>query len=454
MVSVETSLDAIGEEKKLSYFRRRIRDFNEDSSARAETLEQFRLWLEGLDLQTICTSYQRLYYPTYLNLFSAVGRRWKTDELQRLAVKNVKSKVWAESEFYHWLLRLPEVAAAAGGGAPVNLSGWDTGLIRSLLARGRGLVMCTYRFGLVRFLSVELAMQGFRVWEAVNRPTFELMQPALDFLTAKLDGEGAAVEGEATAANVCLLNTVNAEEAGCTVQLVDALRRGEVVGLCVEGNTGSDGPWGETSRTVVKFLDHHIAVKNGAARLAAALGAPVLPVVAVRDGEGFGRVVFGDPSVPSRLLRPAEADQFVQDTMQSLYGLLEHYALRYPEQWEGWSALHRWRLREGAPERRARAGLDEEAAKVAELLRGGKRLRVNTQRVAPLDTKDGMMWMDLQTLKSYQSPAWAGDILRELSDRDGVDLLRVEGRSGDPAYHTKLYHLLAYLSELGLVAAG
>ena len=45
-------------------------------------------------------------------------------------------------------------------------------------------------------------------------------------------------------------------------------------------------------------------------------------------------------------LKRSENEEFVKTTMQSLYTLLESYVRRYPQQWEGWSALHRWRERD------------------------------------------------------------------------------------------------------------
>ena len=160
MESVKASLDEIGEDKKLSYFRHRIRDFNEDSSARSEVMEQFRRWLSGLDYEDITRSYQRLYYPTYLNLLSALGGRRDEKEISSLAVRNVKSKVWGESEFYHSLLRLSDVATEPDAGLGLaSLRGCDVELIRSLLGRGRGLIVCTFRFGLVAYgLATEPAL--------------------------------------------------------------------------------------------------------------------------------------------------------------------------------------------------------------------------------------------------------------------------------------------------------
>ena len=43
-----------------------------------------------------------------------------------------------------------------------------------------------------------------------------------------------------------------------------------------------------------------ILAKNGAARLAAALRAPILPVVALKDADASGRLFFSEPIIPPR----------------------------------------------------------------------------------------------------------------------------------------------------------
>jgi hypothetical protein len=455
-------LDGIAEDRKLHHFRMWMKDFTKPASTKDEVIRRFRDWLDHLSDGEIANSHQRHYNPTYLNLLSVFGGELPAGEIHSLAVRCVKSKVWSESEYHYHLSKLLEAVRAGRTGAgpahataEIRLKGWDVDLLRSLLGRGRGLVICTFRFGLVRFIPVEIALLGFRAWEAVNHHTFEIMQSAFDSLgPARSSDEAPGPVGEAAAAqNIGLLKTVNAEEKTCTVQLVDALKRGEIVGLCIEGNTGSDGPWGETSKSVVSFFNHSLSAKNGAARLAAALGSPILPVAALRDGDGFGRLVFSEPIIPARGLRQAEAEKFVNDSMQSLYSLLESYARRHPEQWEGWSALHRWRLcdRDESPAPRPLTCGD--TAEVAELLRGGGRLRINERRVAPLNTRAGLTWVDLKTLKGYQNPKWAGveNILQALSQPGGLGLPWLDGRGDDPAWRERVFELLAYLGKSGLV---
>lgn len=459
----QDSFNDIAEGRRLHYFRMWLKDFGKEASTKDEKIGQFREWLDQLSDDAITRSYQRHYNPTYLNLLSVFGEELPNQKVHSLAIKCFKSKVWNESEYHFHLSKLLAAVKSeetgkqpANGRSLIRLRGWDTGLIRSLLRRGRGLIICSFRFGAVRFLPIEIALLGFRAWEAVNKPTYEIMLSAFDSLGPSVRREEISVSGEPWAPqpeNIRLLKTVNAEDERCTVQLVNALKRGEVIGLCIEGNTGSDGPWGKTSKSLVRFLGHSISVKNGAARLAAALGTPILPVVALADEEMGGQLFFHEPIIPPPGVKRSENERFVQVSMQSLYALLEYYARRYPEQWEGWSALHRWRLRDEARAARNYLPGNADPQEIAGLLRNGKSFRVNKRRVAQLPTKEGLMWVDLKTLKGFRNPKWAGEenVLAVLSEPQGLDLPWINRYSRDPDWEQKIYWLLAYLEKSELV---
>lgn len=460
----QESFDSIPEARRLHYFRMWLKDFGKEVSTKDEKISQFRGWLDQLSDDEITRSYQRHYNPTFMNLLSVFGEELTTEEVHSLAIKCIKAKVWAESEYHYHLSKLLDLAKPNQNGKSfttseslIRLKGWDTGLIRSLLKRGRGLIICSFRFGAIRFIPIELALMGFRAWEAVNKPTHEVMQSAFHSLGHSAgNGEVPASDEErpARAENIRFLETVNAEDDRCTVQLVNALKSGEIIGLCIEGNTGSDGPWGDTSKSTLEFLGHSISAKNGAARLAAALGAPILPVVALSDGDASGQLFFSEPIIPSSGLKRSENEKFVQASMQSLYALLESYVRRYPEQWEGWSALHRWRVRGEEASASNRVSGNTDPREIAGLLRNGKSFRVNQRRVAQLPTKEGVMWVDLKTLKGFQNPKWAGNanVLAALSQPGGMDLIWINNSSHDPNWEERICLLLAYLQESDLVA--
>jgi hypothetical protein len=460
---IRNPFDAVAEDRLLYHFRILLKDFEKDVSTKVEVFAQFREWLDQLTDEVILRSLQRHYNPTYMNLLSVFGEERTNEEVHSLAIKCIKTKLWNEIEYSFYLSQLLELAKSGWRGPQfatdqslLRLKGWDLELIRSLLSRGRGLIICSFRLGTIRDVPTDLALLGFPVSQIVNRPVYEVMQPAFESL-GPCNWETPPVPGESTpqAENIRLLKNLYVEDPRLTVEFVDALKRNEMVVFCIEGNSGTDGPWGDTSKSTIDFLGLRIAVKNGAARLAAALRAPILPVMALRDGAASGQIVFGEPLIPPTGLKPSESEKFAQATMQSLYALMESYVRLYLEQWEGWTALHRWRLcgDDVDASRCARSNADPQT--IARLLRDGKSFSVNRHRVAQLPTKDGVMWVDLKTLKGFQNPKWAGqeNVLATLSSPPGLDLAWINRKQSDPAWEEKMLLLLAYLQQSDLIAA-
>lgn len=461
--SIRDPFAAVADARRLLYFRTAVKDFEKDVSTKAEIFAQFREWLHELTDENVVRSHQEHYNPTYLNLLSVFGDELTNEEVHSLTIRCIKTKLFSECEYYLCLSQLfeliesgPRKPQSATDQNLLRLKGWDLDLIRSLLSRGRGLIICSFRFGAIRYVPIDLTLLGFPVSQIVNQPVYEGMQPAFDSLGHRLS-ETPRVPGESIpqAENIRLLKTLYVEDPRCTVEFVDALKRNETVVFCIEGNSGADGPWGDTSKSTIDFLGLRIAVKNGAARLAAALRTPILPVIVLRDGDASGQIVFSEPIIPPAGLKPSEIEKFAQTSMQSLYALMESYVRLYREQWEGWSALHRWRLRDDDVDASRRALSNADLQTIARLLRNGKSFSVNRRRVAQLPTKDGVMWVDLKTLKGFQNPKWAGEenVLATLSSAPGLDLAWINRSNSDPSWEEKIYLLLAYLQQSDLIAA-
>ena len=454
---------AVADDRRLLYFRTAIKDFGKDVATKVEIFAQFREWLDQLTDEVIVRSHQRHYNPTYLNLLSVFGEELTNEEVRSLTVSCIKAKLLSECEYYLYLARVfelikpgPKKPQAALDQNLLQLKGWDLDLIRSLLSRGRGLIICSFRFGAIRYVPIDLALQGFPVKQIINQPYYEGMKPVFESL-GPCNWETPPVPGESAprAENIRLLKSLCVEDPRCTVEFVDALKRNETVVFCIEGNSGADGPWGDTSKSTIDFLGHHIAVKNGAARLAAAMRTPILPLIVLRDGDATGQIFFSEPIIPPAGLKLSKTEEFAQTSMQSLYAQMESYVRSDPKQWEGWSALHRWRLcGDDVDASRHKLG-DTDSQMIAELLRDGKKFSVNPRRVAQLPTKDGVMWVDLKTLKGFQNPQWAGEenVLATLSAPAGLDLAWVNRSNSDPHWEEKIYLLLAYLQQSDLIAA-
>ena len=85
--------------------------------------------------------------------------------------------------------------------------------------------------------------------------------------------------------------------------------------------------------SMVPFLDGTIRLASGAADLAYATGAALLPVFAVREPEGYFRVVVEPPlEVRQHLARRESSDAALRDYTARL----KPFVLDYPGQWRGW----------------------------------------------------------------------------------------------------------------------
>src|SRR5215216_788074 len=223
---------AVAEDRRLYYFRGLIKDPERDVSTKVEPFVQFREWLDQLTDEVIFRSLQRHYNPTYMNLLSVFGEELTNEEVHSLAIKCIKTKLWNEIEYSFYLSQLLELAKSGWRGPQFAtdqsllwLKGWDLGLIRSLLSRGRGLIICSFRLGAIRYVPLDLALLGFPVSQIANQPIYELMQPVFDSLEA-CPWETPSVPGESTpqAENIRLLKTLYVEDPRCTVEFVNALK--------------------------------------------------------------------------------------------------------------------------------------------------------------------------------------------------------------------------------------
>src|SRR5262249_20100064 len=176
----------------------------------------------------------------------------------------------------------------------------------------------------------------------------------------------------------------------------------ESIFIYADGNTGWDGVWGNSAKSVIDFLGFPIAVKNGIAGLAAASRTPILPLVALRGETDFGRLIFGTPIIPPPKLTPREREEFLLETMKSIYKLLEDHALDFIDQWTSSCFLHRWRI----PTRHSPTGAPapSELEEVEKHLTLGRSFKLNEQRIAPLTVKNETVLVDAQTLKTYKAP--------------------------------------------------
>jgi KDO2-lipid IV(A) lauroyltransferase len=106
-------------------------------------------------------------------------------------------------------------------------------------------------------------------------------------------------------------------------ELLQALRRNEVVGLVTDRDIFETGP-------IIPFFDAPTHFADGAAALSVRTGAPILIAVAVRKAHGRFEGLF-EPLPQVELTGDTKRD--VVRVTQAVAGRLQYYVANHPEQW-------------------------------------------------------------------------------------------------------------------------
>lgn len=333
------------------------------------------------------------YY--YLNLLSVFGRTMPRGAIESLALACTRHKMWSAWSYCRYWVDMSHGLACR---STVRLRGWRRTAIADLLAGGRGLIVMTAHFGDFRSVPSDLAILGFTVTVAADANSAGDRNRLLRLYPVALAGDLRYADVESA--------------AHASLGLVAALRRNEIVTVVVDGNTGVDGKWGASNRLAFNFLGRSVCVKQGAGLLAAATGAPVLPVIASAGPSGSGCAFFSDPIVaaPDR-----SRDENADRAIVAYYRWLESWIRRHPQQWEAANLLHRARFVEGAGRQRASNGGDAGPA-----LPCGTRLRLDLERVAVLPGDTGIDLVDTDTLRVWRVADSLAPIVDLLASETGV----------------------------------
>jgi len=372
--------------------------------------------LDALSDDDVARLLHRRYSPAYLNLFSLFRQEMPGRKLREMAVRVTKAAIRSASAAERCLARYPD-----NPWQPC-LSGWQPDTLRALVSRGKGLIVCSYRIGMYSLVPLDLAAMGFQVFlplaEIKERTT-----KAVEGLRERVNANASLdSEERQRLLNMSSIRLLDVEAKHTSIALVKALRKGALVMIYADGNNGVDGPWGEEGRIPVSFFRSSVHVKSGVARLAWSLGAPILPVVSLRNVHGSGGTVrVADPIVPPEPVNPEHRDAFVQASMQRLYTILEDCARDYPEEWEGVSALHRWRHHGAPAASHGEMPGDEKVDTLAAALQQGRRLYINEPMgITTVPGEEGV-WVDTSTMKCFRAPASARQLFSALTQDGGVD---------------------------------
>jgi lauroyl/myristoyl acyltransferase len=132
------------------------------------------------------------------------------------------------------------------------------------------------------------------------------------------------------------LEILPAENPRLIFELVNRLKNGISVVFYIDGNTGATDKNLNENKNLLKidFLNHHIYARQGVAYLVYLSKAPIAVAIAKRNKDLSNRLLIKPMNLNS--LQKKNRTDFINIVTKKLYGELENFLRKYPEQWEGW----------------------------------------------------------------------------------------------------------------------
>jgi lauroyl/myristoyl acyltransferase len=378
------------------------------------------------------------YY--YLNLLAIFGAAYNPDEIARMAIACNKFRLWSRWECYSEPFR-----SSSPRRAQFRLQGWDVPGISSLLEQGRGLVIYTFHYGAFRSIYQDLLRMNREPWLSVDTDS------AVG-LRRRAQEQGQIPEVSDTE------RIIDVEHPLAAVRIAKLLQKNQVVIVFADGNGGVDGPWGKSNKVCIDFMGYPISVKSGIAKVAAAVGAPVLPVFTRRTAP-LNRATERSSVVGEVECKPAirfseetsatEHKESVRKCIETMFGYFEKIVTQDPTQWESACLVHRWR---GVPEQdikdmelSASSSVREAAVQLFE----GGRFHLNKDRVARIPTDEGAVLVNVRNLRVFRIKKDLEEFVSALSSARGVGEERCDAHNDQSLRHIASF--LAALQQLGLV---
>lgn len=377
----------------------------------------------------------------YVNLLTLFGHAVPVPQIEQWAHAAVASRDAEIARFADHLRALrvdfdhqTQLSGQRAANLPQPLlHGWEALGLEGLRQQHGGLLIALFHYGAHRQVFSDLAARQLPYIAPVAKQAY--------FDCAQL--MSVAPPGFEAA-----MGLIEVEDPRVGRHMLQALRKGRIGVIYVDGNMGPDGHKVEEGGVQVDFLGRRIKVKAGVARLSHSLGLPVLPV-SVRPDPGaperLGQVVAGPLLLPAdRGMGGDAAETSRIAMMQSIYDCLAAEVQLDPGGWEFAFCLHRWVVDAAAADAAQRAPLQ---------LQPGQRLSVPRNQVALFERERQQFWVHVGKHKAFRLPAWADGLHAYLDTtepvlEDAVHWLRQ--RQPDAS---QVNELLGGLHSRGLLAA-
>lgn len=361
-----------------------------------------------------------------MNLMALFGETWSRQKILLTARAAAISKIVGSWDYHSSYL--PSLTAEGGAAQLENV---PIDLIKSILARGRGLVIVTFHIGHMRFIPSDLVHAGIAVCAPFATDAYN------DYSTSRsLNPNAAFWKG---------FTFVNVEERG-TLSLARILAKGGCVASAIDGNTGQDGTRGHQRRRTVAILGSEASVKTGLFELAARFGSPMMVMAAYTQGET--RTCESDMLMdPERPLTGADAESFINHATVRAYDFFAKGIFNHADEWCGGDLFHQWRITSRQPTRNIIAA--EQA--ITKHLQADGRLTMNTHRILQLRGEDDIVLVDALSGHCCKLPLKLKPLTQQiLPENGGVDLAWLNKHSDSE--RDQLWKILCQLSSRHIIS--
>ena len=188
-------------------------------------------------------------------------------------------------------------------------------------------IYCTYHIEAFRLVPHLLATKNIDFVLVVDQKTYDNQLSLYEKAY-----EQSNVEGKIS------FSVLSAEDPAIGLKLIRAIKGGVSVLFYIDGNSGVGGMGRNDDKlTKIQFLGKSIWARKGIAFLSYATGAPIFPIVSIRD-ESYAPYFILEQ--PISIAKERSREEILNSVTSQLFSVLESYLSDVPAQWEGWLYLH------------------------------------------------------------------------------------------------------------------